>query len=116
MNRKIIDVIVRFIETVYKPEDVVVSLLSRTGLDGIERPEYYIYVYFDYIDEKYLKNPQFHNPVKNKEVNLRLEIRKYVENFFSVKTSGVTLNNGFSPFEYHGLSIDVKSSESENDY
>jgi hypothetical protein len=112
MDRSIIDTIVKFIKELYKPEDVVVSLLSHTGIDGIDRPEYYIYVYFDYIDDKYLKNPTFHDKVRNKEIHLRLEIRKYVDSYFGIKTSGVTLN-GFSPFEYRGLTIDVKSNEED---
>ena len=109
MDRKLIDVIVKFIKEVYKPEDVVVSLLSHTDSDGVAKPEYYIYVYFDYIDDKYKKNPFYRISKYNKEINIKREIRNYVENFFGVETSGVPKNGGL--FRYKGLTIEVKSNE-----
>jgi hypothetical protein len=107
-----INTIVKFIKTLYNPEDIAVSLVSHTDKNGINKPEYYIYVYFDFIDEKYLKNPQFINPVKNKEIHFRLEIRNNVDSYFGIKTSGMPLKS-FGPFEYHGLTIEVKSYEPE---
>ena len=68
--------------------------------------EVVIDVYFDEIDDKYITNPLNNNIKRLKEKNFGLQIRKDIYNFFGIKTSGLSLE-GFSPFVYHGITIDI---------
>jgi hypothetical protein len=108
MDDKKIELIKNYIKTVYKPKYVNISFLDNEGFDK----EFYIHVFFDSIDEKYNTNPYSNTPIKLKERNLGFEIRKEVESFFNVKTSGLSLQ-GFSPHEYRGLTITVHSNETD---
>jgi hypothetical protein len=103
MDNKKIELITKYIKTIYKPNNIDINVI-----DG----EVYIHIGFDSIDEKYNTNPYSNQPGKLKERNLKSEIRKEVESFFGVKTSGLSLF-GFSPYEYHGLTIDVYSNETD---
>jgi hypothetical protein len=103
MDDKKIELITKYIKTIYKPNNIDINVI-----DG----EVYIHVGFDSIDERYNTNPYSNQPIKLKERNLEFEIRKEVESFFDVKTSGLPLL-GFSPYEYHGLTIDVYSNEQD---
>jgi len=103
MDNKKIELIAKYIKTIYKPNNIDIRVI-----DG----EVYIHIGFDSIDEKYNTNPYSNQPNKLKERNLESEIRKEVESFFGVKTSGLSLF-GFFPYEYHGLTIDVYSNETD---
>ena len=96
-----IDAITNYINMVYKPNDISVEIK-----DTYETPEYVIFLQFDRIDDKYITNRFSNSIAKNKENNLEREIRKDVEGFFSIKTSGLDLM-GYAPYKRHGLTIDV---------
>ena len=94
--------IVKYIEVVYHPYKITIE--SYGIYDDIE--EKVISVYMDEISDDYITNPNHKNPKYLKEKNLELKIRKDIYNYFGTMTSGLTLD-GFSPYTYHGLTIDV---------
>ena len=96
-----IKMITKFIDTLYKPTNIEISTLRNYDTE-----EVVIDVYFDEIDDKYITNPLNNNIKRLKEKNFGLQIRKDIYNFFGIKTSGLSLE-GFSPFVYHGITIDI---------
>ena len=96
-----IKMITKFIDTLYKPTNIEISTLRNYDTE-----EVVIDVYFDEISDDYISNPQSGYKQRLKERNLSLEIRKEIYNFFMIKTSGLDLN-GYSPFVYHGITINV---------
>ena len=96
-----IKMITKFIDTLYKPTNIKISIYLRNDTE-----EVVIDVYFDEIDDKYITNPLNNNIKRLKENNFGLQIRKDIYNFFGIKTSGLSLE-GFSPFVYHGITIDI---------
>ena len=96
-----IKMITKFIDTLYKPTNIKTSSYPRNDTE-----EVVIDVYFDEIDDKYITNPLNNNIKRLKENNFGLQIRKDIYNFFGIKTSGLSLE-GFSPFVYHGITIDI---------
>ena len=63
-------------------------------------------IFFDEIDDKYDTNPFWTDKKKLKEKNFCQVIRKDIYNVFRIMTSGLSLE-GFSPYEYHGITINV---------
>lgn len=96
-----IKMITKFIDTLYKPTNIKISTYLRNDTE-----EVVIDVYFDEIDDKYDTNPFFSDKKRLKERNFALEIRNDIYKFFRIKTSGLSLE-GFSPFVYHGITIDI---------
>lgn len=94
--------IVSYIKQVYKPNDIDVMLKEKED----DSPDVYISILFDHIGDEYLKNPNASDKLANKEKHLERTIRKDIESFFSVKTSGLSLD-GFAPYVHHKLTIDV---------
>ena len=102
-----IESIIKFVNMLYHPKDVKVRVTTYEGMK-----EYYIIFYFDYISDKYIKNPQHHDIVAHKESMFSREIREYIEKYMGIKTSGLQyMNNYFSPTELYGISINVVSEE-----
>ena len=93
-----VKVITKYIDKMYKPTNIEIS--------GYETEEVVIDVFFDKIDDKYDTNPFFSDKKRLKERNLALEIRNDIYKFFRIKTSGLSLE-GFTPFVYHGITINV---------
>lgn len=108
MDKKLkqeVNSIVKFVTAVFKPADVWVR--------PYENPERYsIIFYFDEIDEKYMTNPMHRNPKELKEAMYNREIRKYINNFLGIKTSGLQPPDFWSPEEKHPISTYVISTES----
>ena len=96
-----IKMITKFIDKLYKPTNIKISTYLRNDTE-----EVVIDVYFDEIDDKYDTNPFFSDKKRLKERNFALEIRNDIYKFFRIKTSGLSLE-GFSPFVYHGITIDI---------
>jgi len=96
--------IVKFIESMYSPADVWVK-----EYDDPER--YSIIFYFDEIDDKYIINPHAGDFRAHKENVLRREIRKYIGDFFGIKTSGLQPPNYFAPEENYPISIFVRHTQ-----
>lgn len=94
--------IVSYIKQVYKPNDIDVMLEEKED----DSPDVYISLLFGHIGDEYLKNPNASDILANKEKHLERAIRKDIESFFSVKTSGLSLD-GFAPYVHHKLTIDV---------
>ena len=93
--------IVKLIESLYSPDKIKVR---KSEYDD----EILIDVYFSDIGDSYITNPDHYNPDKLKEQNFEREIRKRIQGFLDVKTSGVNPNTGFSPYDVHGITIDVR--------
>jgi len=93
---------IKFISNIYKPDEIKVFTYNVTD----DHKETVIKLKYSHISDDYISNPYHTNINSLKEKNLELEIRKDVESYFSVKTSGLTLD-GFSPYTYNGLTIDV---------
>ena len=94
--------IIKFISGVFKPDNIKVYTYNLTD----DHEETVIELKYSHISDDYISNPQHRNVNTLKERNLELEIRKDVESYFGVKTSGLSLE-GFSPYRYNGLTIDV---------
>lgn len=105
---KIISLIIEYIKLVYKPNDVDTHITMQN-----DEKKMNIFVWFNKIDDSYLKNPYAVSPKENKERHLERAIRKDVESFFGVKTSGVDPSTGFAPYQSHNLNIFVMSREVE---
>lgn len=104
-NKFPISAILKFITQIYQPSDISHETLNMT--EG--EPEDVIHLYFDEIDDKYMKNPQALDPIANKEKNLEFEIRLYLEKVFGKKTTGLQMNKWgpTSPWKREGLTIKV---------
>lgn len=93
--------IINYIVGMYKPVD--------TKIDNFEigdANETVVSLYFDEISDNYITNTLHNNFKKLKESNLGKQIRKDVYDNFGVMTSGLSLE-GFAPYVYRGLTIDV---------
>jgi hypothetical protein len=95
--------IVKLINSLYHPDEIKVSNHKYTDGD-----EMLIDVYFSHIDDSYITNPNHYNLGKLKELNLEREIRRTIQNFLDIKTSGLNPFTGFAPYDAHGISIDVR--------
>ena len=93
--------ITKYIDKIYKPNNIEISTLRNYDTEEIV-----IDVFFDKIDDKYITNPLNNNIRRLKENNFRQHIRKDIYNVFRIMTSGLSLE-GFSPFVYHGITINV---------
>ena len=98
--------IIKYINMVFKPDKIDVRESEVWANRQFTHTETIIDLYFDKIDDKYLTNPYAVDVDSNKETNLEKEIRKDIESYFGVKTSGLSIE-GFSPYQYHGLTIGV---------
>ena len=96
-----VNAIVKLINTLYSPDEIKVS---KSKYDG----EMLIDVYFSHIDDSYITNPNHYNLGKLKEINLEREIRKTIQDFLDIKTSGLDSHTGFPPYAVHGITIDVR--------
>ena len=93
--------IVKFVETLYTPTKIMVRDIEISG-----EKEIIIGVYFDEISDKYISVPYTRQVNKNKEENMTNEIRKSLEDFLGIKTTGLQpRNNFFPPSERHGITI-----------
>ncbi len=99
MNSKV-KAITKLIETLYSPDEIKVK---KSEFDN----EILINVYFSHIDDSFITNSSYHNPHMLKETNLEFEIRRNILNYLDIKTSGLDAYTGFSPYEVHGISVDV---------
>lgn len=96
--KKDVDSIVKFVSSIYKPENVWVK-------NDIPR-RYSIIFYFDKIDDKYIKNPQSNDIPAHKENMLTREIRTDIQNFFGIKTRGLQPPDFYAPSEdMHPIAI-----------
>ncbi len=93
--------ITKYIDKIYKPTNIEISTLRDN-----DREEIVIDVFFDEINDKYDTNPFWTDKKKLKERNFCQVIRKDIYNVFRITTSGLSLE-GFSPYEYHGITINV---------
>ncbi len=97
--------IIKFISVMYNPDDIDVSSRKIMSPDPT-KDETVIRLTFNTISDDYITNPDSNDIKKNKEKNLERVIRKDVEGYFSIKTSGLSIE-GFAPYVYRGLTIDV---------
>jgi hypothetical protein len=97
--------IIKFISNIYNPDDIRVFTYNVTD----DHEETVIELKYNHISDEYINSPELKNNNKLKEMKLELEIRKDVESYFGVKTSGTNIEmNGFSHrYTYNGLTIDV---------
>jgi len=93
--------IVKLINTLYSPDEIKVR---KSEFDD----EMLIDIYVSHIDDSYITNPDFYNLDKLKELNLEREIRKTIQDFLDIKTSGLNPNTGFAPYDVHGITIEVR--------
>ncbi len=93
--------IVKLINTLYSPDEIKVS---KSEYDD----EILIDVYFSHIDDSYITNPDFYDPNKLKQQNFESEIRRTIQDFLSIKTSGLNPYTSFAPYDVHGITIDVR--------
>ncbi len=100
MNSKI-KAIVKLIESLYSPAEIKVR---KSEYDD----EILIDVYFSHIDDSYITNSDYYDLKKLKQQNFEGEIRRTIQDFLSIKTSGLNPHTGFSPYEVHGITIDVR--------
>lgn len=99
--------IVKYIDFMYHPEKIIIDKRNVWDEPDLYHDEVTIKLYFNDISDDYISNPQHRNINILKEKNLELEIRKDIESYFGIKTSGLSLE-GFAPYRYNGLTIDVK--------
>jgi hypothetical protein len=96
-----IKTIIKFVSVVYKPTKVEVKEVEIEDLK-----EYIIIFYFDEIDDKYITNPGHGNLKVHKQDMLSRQIRTDVEDYLSIKTTGLQPRNKFySPIEKHDITI-----------
>jgi len=93
--------IVKLINTLYSPDEIKVR---KSEFDD----EMLIDVYVSHIDDSYITNPDYYDLRKLKQQNFEGEIRRAIKDFLSIKTSGLNPYTGFTPYEVHGISIDVR--------
>ena len=102
----------KYIMLLYKPYDIEIAKVLMG--DG---PQIKLTLFFREIDDSYLKNPYAADPIRNKEDNFELRIRKDIESFFSIKTTGWHFEswNGSlqmsAPYIVGDLQIEVYSDE-----
>jgi hypothetical protein len=98
--------IVKYIDHLYNPEKIIID--KRDVWEGSDSShiETIISLYFDSISDIYIINPQSSDIKKHKEKRMEYSIRRDIFNYFGVKTSGLSFE-GFSPYVYNGLTIDV---------
>jgi hypothetical protein len=96
-----VNAIVKVINTLYSPDEIKVR---KSEYDD----EMLIDVYFSHIDDSYITNPDYYDLKKLKEQNFEGEIRRTIQDFLGIKTSGLNPHTGFSPYEVHGITIDVR--------
>ena len=96
-----IKAIVKLIEVLYSPAEIKVR---KSEYDD----EMLIDVYFSHIDDSYITNPDYYDLKKLKQQNFEGEIRRTIQDFLGIKTSGLNPHTGFSPYEVHGITIDVR--------
>ena len=95
-----ISAIVKLIDVLFSPDEIKVR---KSEFDD----EILIDVYFSHIDDSYISNPDHWNVHLLKSQNMEREIRRTIKDYFGVKTSGNDAYTGFSPYEVHGITIDV---------
>ncbi len=98
LSPELIKGIVKYIYAMYSPSNIEVENIGAN---------YWVYVYMDEIDDRYITNSFYHDIDLLKERNLQLEIRRAIYDFFGVYTTGLNLS-GFSPMQTHSLTIEVK--------
>lgn len=103
---KKIEIIVNFIEKIYKPVSVKVRHETQHWENETHK-ETVIIVNVDEIDDSYLTNQQYINLDVLKEKNLAKEIRKLLYNYFGIETSGLSVD-GFAPYKFKGITIVVR--------
>jgi hypothetical protein len=96
-----VNAIVKLINTLYSPDEIKVR---KSEYDD----EILIDVYFSHIDDSYITNSDYYDLKKLKQQNFEGEIRRTIQDFLSIKTSGLNPHTGFSPYEVHGITIDVR--------
>ena len=94
--------IVKFVTAMFHPDDVYVK-----PYDDPER--YSIIFLFKDIDDKYITNPLHGNQKEHKANMFNRKIRKYINDFLGIKTSGVQPPDFYSPSEEHPITIYVDS-------
>ncbi len=96
-----VNAIVKLINTLYSPDEIKVR---KSEFDD----EMLIDVYVSHIDDSYITNSDYYDLKKLKQQNFEGEIRRTIQDFLSIKTSGLNPHTGFSPYEVHGITIDVR--------
>lgn len=94
-----VNTIVKFVKEMYSPYDVWVQ--------GSGRHKYSIIFYFEEIDDKYITNKDHRNKEELKANMLKREIRRYINDFFGIKTTGLQPPDFVSPEEEHPIRIVV---------
>ena len=98
-----IKIIIKFINAFYHPTK---TEFLENGIND----EPAIIFHFDSISDDYITNPQHRDVKYLKEEMLTREIRKYIEDYLGIKTTGLQPRNTFfGPFERQGITIKVKS-------
>jgi hypothetical protein len=100
--------VIKFIKSVYSPTEISHEVKEM----GDGKPEHYIHLYFDEIPDSYITNPNASDRIANKEKNLETEIRRNIDGYFGIKTSGLdisVLGITRSPHKKLGITIFVVS-------
>jgi hypothetical protein len=100
---KKVELIVNFINLIYKPKDITVKQ-EHTFWEGKYYDEILIDVFVNHIDDKYVTNTQYINIDVLKQKNLALEIRNLIYKYFNIETSGLSFQ-GFSLYSFKGITI-----------
>jgi hypothetical protein len=110
-----IESIMKYIMSVYKPDDVQISKdYWGTGI------QIKLDLFFKHIDDSYLRNPMATDKIRNKEDQLEMRIRKDLELFFAIQTTGWSIERRGNDFEMSApyimgdITIDVFSDERKN--
>jgi hypothetical protein len=107
-----IETIMNYIMSIYKPDDIQISkAILGTGF------QIKLTLFFKHIDNSYLKNPMATDLIRNKEEQLEMRIRKDLESFLGIKTTGWSIDkfgNGLQmshPYIMGDITIEVFSDE-----
>ena len=110
-----IESIMKYIMSVYKPDDIQISKdYWGTGI------QIKLDLFFKHIDDSYLRNPMANDKIRNKEDQLEMRIRKDLELFFAIQTTGWSIERRGNDFEMSApyimgdITIDVFSDERKN--
>lgn len=95
-----VDAIIKFVTYKFNPALVHIEKDDALGIHKI-------IFYFDDIDDKYIQNHQAYDKKAHKSEMLRREIRKYVRDYFGIKTLGTQPPDYFAPSEFHPINIIV---------